>query len=166
MNFAIWVVAPDITWYDVTNIAYGTAIRTTIWVALKWRHTSVLTSHITDNPTVCSAVWLTSKKISKLRSTSPLCGETTDDRSIMREAFLCHDAMRDPSSNYTDDNMSVMTSQIAGVSMVCSTVCSGTNQRKHQSSVSLAFVRGIHRWQVPPRDSKAENFQFDDVIIV
>ena len=31
---------------------------------------------------------------------------------------------------------------------VYSTVCSGTDQRKHQSSVSLAFVRGIHRWPV------------------
>ena len=28
------------------------------------------------------------------------------------------------------------------------TVCSGTYQRKHQSSASLAFVMGIHRWPV------------------
>ena len=35
-----------------------------------------------------------------------------------------------------------------GVSIVCSTVCSSTNQRKHQRSASLAFVRGIHRWPV------------------
>ena len=27
-------------------------------------------------------------------------------------------------------------------------VCSGAGQRKHQSSASLAFVRGIHRWPV------------------
>ena len=26
--------------------------------------------------------------------------------------------------------------------------CSGADQRKHQSSASLAFVRGIHRWPV------------------
>ena len=37
------------------------------------------------------------------------------------------------------------TSQITGVPIVCSTVCSGSGQRKHQSSVSLAFARGIHR---------------------
>ena len=30
--------------------------------------------------------------------------------------------------------------------IVYSTVCSGTDQRKHQSSASLALVRGIHRW--------------------
>ena len=29
--------------------------------------------------------------------------------------------------------------------MFYSTVCSGADQRKHQSSASLAFVRGIHR---------------------
>ena len=33
---------------------------------------------------------------------------------------------------------------ITGVSIVYSTVCSGT-EKKHQSSTSLAFVRGIHR---------------------
>ena len=47
--------------------------------------------------------------------------------------------------HYSDIIMSMMASQITGVSIVCSTVGSGTDQRKHQSSVSLAFVRGIHR---------------------
>ena len=44
--------------------------------------------------------------------------------------------------------MSAMASQITSVWIVCSTVCSGADQRKHQSSVSLLFVRGIHRWPV------------------
>ena len=37
-------------------------------------------------------------------------------------------------------------SQITDVSIVCSTVCSGLDQRKHQSSASLVFVREIYRW--------------------
>ena len=41
-----------------------------------------------------------------------------------------------------------MASQITSVSIVCSTVYSGVDQRKRQSSASLAFVRGIHRWPV------------------
>ena len=49
---------------------------------------------------------------------------------------------------YTDDIMSAMAFQIDGVSMVCLTVCSGADQRKHQSSALLAFVRGIHRWPI------------------
>ena len=44
--------------------------------------------------------------------------------------------------------MSAMTSQITGVLIVCSVVYSGADQRKHQSSASLAFVRGVHRWPV------------------
>ena len=35
-------------------------------------------------------------------------------------------------------------------SIVYSTVCSGADQRRHQSSASLAFVRGIHRWAATP----------------
>ena len=41
-----------------------------------------------------------------------------------------------------------MASQVTGGSIVCSTVRAGTDQRKHESSVSLAFVKGIHRWLV------------------
>ena len=42
--------------------------------------------------------------------------------------------------------MSAMASQITGFSVVCSTVCLGTIQRKHQISTSLAFVSD--RWSV------------------
>ena len=44
--------------------------------------------------------------------------------------------------------MSAIASQITGVWIVYSTVCSGANQRKHQRSGSLAFVRGIYRWPI------------------
>ena len=42
--------------------------------------------------------------------------------------------------------MGVMASQITSLTIVYSTVYSGANQRRHQISASLAFVRGIHRW--------------------
>ena len=41
--------------------------------------------------------------------------------------------------------MGKMASQITSLTIVYSTVYSGADQRKHQSSASLAFVRGIHR---------------------
>ena len=44
--------------------------------------------------------------------------------------------------------MSAMAYQITGVSTACSTVCSSADQRKHQTSASLAFVSGIHWWPV------------------
>ena len=46
-----------------------------------------------------------------------------------------------PPFHYSDVMMSAKTSQITSVTIVYSTVCSGTDQRKHQSSASLAFVR-------------------------
>ena len=64
--------------------------------------------------------------------------------------------------HYSDVIMSAMASQITGVSIVCSTVCSGAGQRKHQSSASLAFVRGIHRWPVVSlhKGSVTQKFHF------
>ena len=46
--------------------------------------------------------------------------------------------------------MGTMVSQISGISIVCSIVCLDANQRKHQSSTSLAFVWGgsIHKGPV------------------
>ena len=41
--------------------------------------------------------------------------------------------------------MGPMASQITSLTIVYSTVYPGADQRKHQSSSSLAFVRGIHR---------------------
>ena len=42
--------------------------------------------------------------------------------------------------------MGTIASQITSLTILNSTVYSGADQRKHQSSASLAFVRGIHRW--------------------
>ena len=70
--------------------------------------------------------------------------------------------------HYHDIIMSAMVSQITGVSIVCSTVGSGADHGKHQSSVSLAFVRGIHWWPVNSaynRPVTRKMFPFDDVIM-
>ena len=71
-------------------------------------------------------------------------------------------------AHYTNVRMSVMGSQITSVSIVCSTVCSGTDQRKNQSFASLAFVRGIHRSPVnsPHKEPVMRKmFPFDDIIM-
>ena len=66
--------------------------------------------------------------------------------------------------------MSPMASQITSLTIVYSHFFfSGTDQRKHQSSASLAFVRGIHRWPVnsPHKGPvKRTMFPFDDVIML
>ena len=53
-----------------------------------------------------------------------------------------------PFKHYSHVIMGAMASQITRVSGVYSTVCTGVDQRKYQSSASLAFARGIHRWLV------------------
>ena len=71
--------------------------------------------------------------------------------------------------HYCDVIMGAMASQITSLTVVYSTVYSGTDQRKYQSSPSLAFVRGIHRW---PTNSPYKGpvtrkmFPFDDAIML
>ena len=71
--------------------------------------------------------------------------------------------------HYNDVIMSAMASQITSLTIVFySIVCSGTDERKNQSSASLAFVRGIHQWPVnSPHKGPVtrKTFQFDDVIM-
>ena len=54
-------------------------------------------------------------------------------------------------SHYADVIMIEMASQITSLTVVYSIVNSGADQSKHQSSASLAFVRGIHRDRWIPR---------------
>ena len=63
--------------------------------------------------------------------------------------------------------MSAIAAQITSLTIVYSKVYSGVDQRKHQSSASLVFVRGIHRCQVnsPHKGPVTRKmFPFDDVI--
>ena len=65
--------------------------------------------------------------------------------------------------------MSVMASLISDVSIVYLTICVEADQRKHQSSSSLAFVRGIHQWMVNFSHKGPvmwKMFPFDDVIMI
>ena len=73
------------------------------------------------------------------------------------------------SIQYNDVIMSAMASQVTSLTIVYSTVYSGTNERKNQSSASLAFVWGIHRWPVnsPHKGPVTRKmFPFDDVIML
>ena len=69
--------------------------------------------------------------------------------------------------HYSGVIMNAMATQITSVSIVYSTVCS--DQRKHQSSAPLAFVREIYRWPVNSphkRPVTRKMCPFDDVIML
>ena len=56
--------------------------------------------------------------------------------------------IRNLTKHYNDVTMGTIASQITSLTIVYSTVYSDVDKRKHQSSASLAFVRGIHRGPV------------------
>ena len=78
----------------------------------------------------------------------------------------CHDA--DFVVNHDRDVIvSTIASQITSLAIVYSTAYSGADQCKHQSSASLTFVRGIHRWPVNSPQKRLvmrKMFPFDKAI--
>ena len=70
--------------------------------------------------------------------------------------------------HYCDVMMGAVASQITSPTIVYSNVYSDADQRKHQSSASLAFVQGIHRRPVNSLHKgpvMRKMFPFDDVIM-
>ena len=73
------------------------------------------------------------------------------------------------SYHYNDIIMGAIASQITSLTIVYSTLYSDADQRKHQSSASLAFVLGIHRSPVNSPHKwpvTGKMFPFDDVIMI
>ena len=82
----------------------------------------------------------------------------------MTNAELCEGRF----CHYSDVIMGAMASLITSLTIVCSTVYSDADQRKHQSATSLAFVQGIHRGPVNSPHKwpvTRKMFPFDDVIM-
>ena len=95
---------------------------------------------------------------------------------ILQKLHFSHSRiLRIPSANettlldyYNDVIMSATASQITSLTIVYSVVCSGTDERKPQTSASMAFVRGIHRWptNTPHKGPVTRKMiSFDDVIM-
>ena len=65
---------------------------------------------------------------------------TPQNKCTVLWCFVCGQII-----HYDDVIMSTIASQITSLTIVYSTIYSGADQSKHQSSASLAFVWGIHR---------------------
>ena len=86
-------------------------------------------------------------------------------KGVKRSFDLCYYCV----GHYDDVIMGAVSSQITSLTMVYSIVYSGTDQRKHQSSASLASVQGIHRGPVNSAHKgpvTRKVFPFDDVITI
>ena len=110
------------------------------------------------NPGVCGSPHHTSP--SWTRNITPTKQKTHDSHFAKIDA-LCFD-------HNSDVIMDAIASQITSLTIVYSTVYSGADQIKHQSSASLAFVWGIHRRSVNSPHKwpvSRKMFLFDDVIM-
>ena len=89
--------------------------------------------------------------------------------SSRRRGLFCHWWQPAVSCcHYNDVIMGAIASQITSLAIVCSTVYPAADHRKHQSSASLAFVRGIHRRPVNSPHKwplTRKMFPFDDAIM-
>ena len=88
---------------------------------------------------------------------TPLSGDNRTSRSHISKntmgsflALTSH-ARREHQLHYNDVIMCTIASQITSVTIVYSTGYSDADQRKHQSSASMAVVRGSHRDRWIPR---------------
>ena len=83
-------------------------------------------------------------------------------------AMVCCDLLPIDLTHCNDVIMNAMASRITSLTIVYSSVDPGADQRKHQSSVPLAFVSEIHRWPMnsPHKGPVTRKiFPFDDVIM-
>ena len=138
-----------------------------------WRPLSVKEPQITDQSTDCTTAmqvnWhqrkrLSPASLSRYEENLPVTGGSQPHHH--HKGLVTRKTI--PRHRYSDVIMTAMTSQITGIPIVCSTVCSGAYQGKYQSSAWLAFVKGIHR---SPVDSPHKGpvtrkmLLFDDVIM-
>ena len=111
--------------------------------------------------------------IAKMPSSTAPGGERCESLTWVDEIILTiikreMDKLDTAPYHYNDVIMNTIASQVTSLTIVYSTVYSDADQRKHQSSASLAFVRGIHRGPVnsPHKGPVTRKiFPFDDVIM-
>ena len=80
----------------------------------------------------------------------PISGQGQSLRLTLSAEYL-HDEIciqHGPFAHYGDVIMGAIASQITSLTIIYLTIYSDADQRKHQSSASLAFVQGIHRGPV------------------
>ena len=177
----------QVLWYDYNMCRVYQFLQTT---SLQWRNMSVKASQITGNCVVQHLSSVSAKqqqqqqqkeKTEKFHIREGIHGSLGIPITKGPLYFGClmmllqyrYKKFRDMChllryQHYGDVIMSVIASQITSLAIVFSTVYSGADQRKHQSSASLAFVRGIHRgpvnfphkWPVPRKI-----ISFDDAIM-
>ena len=124
-----------------------------------------MASQVTGNLSVCSTACFHVTKASCMKYRRTLTRYWTH---INRPKVISSTQASYGWPHYSDVIMGRIASQITSLTIVYPIVCSGVDQRKHQSSASLAFVRRIHRRPVNSPHKwpvTRKKFPFDDVIM-
>ena len=103
-----------------------------------WTHAHVFSLY-DQQPSTCS-------RCQHCERNGTICWQNVCPRAAAHVLQLAH--LRNKIFRYSDVIMDEIAYQVTSFTIVYSTVYSGAYQRKHQSSASLALVRGIHRWPV------------------
>ena len=137
---------------------------------IELRHTNYILS-----PTKINVTWLIYNVYNFECKSVNIFLTISENGKLPRQRFVYYDCRiiigctgSSPSQHYTDVIMISIASQITSLKMDYLSVYSGANQIKHQSSASLAFVRGIHRRPVNSLHkgpATRKMFPFDDVIM-
>ena len=93
------------------------------------------------------------RKVGKCRNSIPYINHFIQ---VNNANWLDRAVANDLTKHYRDVRMCAMASQITILTIVYWTGYSDADQRKHQSSASLAFVRGIHRRPVNSWSTKGQ----------
>ena len=89
-------------------------------------------------------------------------------RTVGMEYSTSHHPDAIDTTPHYSDVILTKASRITSLAIVYSTLYFGVDQRKHQRSASITFVRGIHRWLVNSLHKwpvTRKMFPFDDVIM-
>ena len=132
--------------------------KVTIWTQIF----RLLKYSVSGSKYVFTRSWVVLIKMYPLRQENEY--SPNNDHQITNASFSLTSRQR----HYNDVIMGSMASQIISLTVVYSTVYSGADQRKHQSSASLSFVWGVHRWPVNSPHKwpvTRKMFSFHDVIM-
>ena len=153
-NYLSECTAFIITWYLQSHIALPGHLKNIQSYDkpishLSWRLSFIIKAALITNRKTLSASRLVGFEISKQSMPSIFDSSFFVDLLIPVVAMLSV-VWQVMAFHYCDVIMGVMASQITSLA-IYSTVYSYVDQRKRQSSVSLVFVRGLHRWPVNSR---------------
>ena len=155
----VWYAQGISRWEDVLNILLLFSLSESLI-------TSYCVLHITNQCLGCHVAFGHHTKKGEIRDTTGRAIVTTNKKQNWFHVVPLFPTVNE---HYNDVIMDAIASQITSLTIVYSAVYSDADQRKHQSSTSLAFVWRIHRGPVnsPHKWSVTRKmFPFDNVFMI